>query len=84
MLVEELLEKMVGKGNVSRHYFRFMRHVNKLPRLKLYVTAVNGESTITNAEGFIRNLKRYVDRREIKARKIVEGVKMLEISNEQT
>lgn len=77
MLVEELLEKIVGEDNVSRHFFRFMQYVNKLPRLKLYVTTVDGESTITNTEAFIENLKRYVDRREIKAQKIVDGVRTL-------
>jgi hypothetical protein len=77
MLVEELLEKIVGEDNVSRHFFRFMQYVQKLQRLKMYVTTVDGESTITDVKAFVENLKRYIDKHEIKAQKIVDGVRTL-------
>jgi hypothetical protein len=81
MLVEDLLAKIVGGENVSRHFFRFMQCVQKLPRLRMYVTTVDGESTITNVSAFVENLKRYVDRKEIKAPKIVEGVRTLRVGD---
>lgn len=82
MLVEELLEKIVGEGNVSCHFFRFMQYVQKLPRLKMYVASIDGEATITDVGAFVENLKRYVDRHEIKAQKIVDGVRTLWVGND--
>jgi hypothetical protein len=77
MLVDELLAKIVGGENVSRHFFRFMQYVNKLPRLKMYVSTQDGEAVITNVYAFVENLKRYINLREIKAPKIVAGVRTL-------
>lgn len=79
MMVEELLGRIVGDDNVSRHYFKFMCYIQKLPRLRIYVTVADGEALITDVNAFVENLKRYVDHRDIKAPKIVEGVKELEI-----
>lgn len=81
MLVEELLAKIVGGDNVSRHLFRFLGYVQKLPRLRVYVTSVDGEPTITDVKAFYTNLKRYVNRQEIKAQKIVDGVKVLGVDD---
>lgn len=81
MLVEELLAKIVGDDNVSRHIFRFLGYIQKLPRLRIHVTSVDGEPTITDVKAFYTNLKKYVNRQEIKAQKIIDGVKALEVDD---
>lgn len=79
ILLEDILEEIVGADTALTKSFIFHKHVYRLPRLRSYTEVREGETVVTNKTTFIQNLKLSVLNNEISTPSLKYGILHLEI-----
>lgn len=77
VLLEDILERIVGYDNVPSKSFTFHKYVYKLSALRMYTEVRDGETIITDEAKFIEALKRMERTDRITAASLREGIKCL-------
>lgn len=77
VLLEDILERIVGDENVSSRSFMFHKYVYRLAPLRLYTEVRDGETVVTDEAAFIDALKRMDATGRISAPSLRKGIKCL-------
>lgn len=77
ILLEDILERIVGYDDVPSRSFTFHKYVYKTPALRMYTEVRNGETVITDEAKFIDVLKRMEHTGQISAPSLRKGIKCL-------
>jgi hypothetical protein len=77
VLLEDILERIVGDENVSSRSFLFHKYVYRLEPLRIHTEVKDGETVITDEAAFIDALKHMDAEGRISAPSLRKGIKCL-------